>query len=341
MWADILAQPLDGPYYRSRSGDLSKVEVPLLSAANWGGQGLHPRGNFEGFVRAASGQKWLEVHGGSHWAPFYTDYGVRLQKRFFGHFLKGEDSGWDQQPKVLLQVRHPGEKFVERAENEWPLARTRWTDFYLDPDGKRLTLEPPAKQSALTSQPLVAGLTFRSEPLTQATEITGPSALQLTASSTTSDADFFIVLRVFDPHGKELTFQGALDPHTPIGQGWLRASHRKLDPQLSTPYRPYHTHDELQPLTPGAKLALDIEIWPTSIVVPAGWRIALSILGKDYEWEGAAATLSNMKNPMKGCGPFEHDDPEDRPPAIFGGEVTVYFGPQQQARLLLPIVPPQ
>ena len=107
--------------------------MPLLTAANWGGQGLHTRGNFEGFTRAASKDKWLEVHGGSHWAPFYTDYGVELQKRFFDHFLKGEENGWDKQPRVLLNVRHPGEKFVQRHENEWPLARTQWTRFYLDP----------------------------------------------------------------------------------------------------------------------------------------------------------------------------------------------------------------
>ena len=80
MWGEYLARPLDSDYYRERTGDLSKVKVPLLSTANWGGQGLHTRGNFEGFVRAASNQKWLEVHGGSHWAPFYTDYGVGLQK---------------------------------------------------------------------------------------------------------------------------------------------------------------------------------------------------------------------------------------------------------------------
>ncbi|MPZ44261.1 MAG: CocE/NonD family hydrolase, partial [Betaproteobacteria bacterium] len=267
MWADILAQPLDGPYYRSRSGDLSKVNVPLLSCANWGGQGLHPRGNFEGFMRATSAQKWLEVHGGSHWAPFYTDYGVALQKRFFDHFLKGEHNGWNEQPKVLLNVRHPGEKFVQRTENEWPLARTRWTRFYLDPDGMRLTAQPPSSRKTLSYEPLAAGLTFHSEPLAEPTEITGPSALKLFASSATTDADFFIVLRVFDPDGKELVFQGALDPHTPIGQGWLRASHRKLDPKLTLPYRPYHTHDELQPLTPGELVELDIEVWPTSIVV--------------------------------------------------------------------------
>lgn len=339
MWADLLSRPLDGPYYRERSGDLAKVKVPLLSCSNWGGQGLHPRGNFEGYMRAASEQKWLEVHGGSHWAPFYTDYGVGLQKRFFDYFLKGRSNGWDKQPRVLLQVRHPGEKFVERAENEWPLARTRWTHFYLDPEGMRLSPSPVVSAKTLAYDAMGEGLTFSTAPLTHATEITGPSALKLFASSSTTDADFFIVLRVFDPSGKELVFQGALDPHTPIGQGWLRASHRKLDPKLSLPYRPYHTHDEKQPLAPGEMVELDIEIWPTCIVVPAGWRIALTVRGKDYEWDGAAATLSNMKNPMKGCGPFEHDDPTDRPPEIFAGKVTLHFGPHEKAAVLVPIIP--
>ena len=88
--------------------------MPLLSAANWGGQGLHPRGNFEGFLRAASTQKWLEVHGIEHWTHFYTDYGRELQKRFFDHFLKGEKNGWDREPRVRLQVRH-----LDRFEERW------------------------------------------------------------------------------------------------------------------------------------------------------------------------------------------------------------------------------
>ena len=56
---------------------------------------------------------------------------------------------------------------------------------------------------------------------------------------------------------------------------------------------------------------------------------------------GEAATLSNMKNPMKGCGPFVHDDPVDRPPEIFGGEVSLQFDPQRPPYVLLPIIPAQ
>jgi len=341
MWAEILSRPLDGRYYRERTADLSKVRVPLLSAANWGGQGLHTRGNFEGFVGAASKQKWLEVHGGSHWAPFYTDYGVKLQKRFFDHFLKGKANGWDRQPRVLLNVRHPGEKFVARAENEWPLARTRWTHFHLDPDGMRLSPAAAAAQKTIAYEAMGEGVTFSTPPLDKETEITGPSALKLFISSSTADADVFAVLRVFDPKGGEVSFQGALDPRTPVGQGWLRASQRKLDPKRSLPYRPYHAHDEKQPLKRGEVVELDIAIWPTCIVVPAGCRIALTIRGKDYEHQGEAASLSNMKNPMRGCGPFVHDDPTDRPPAVFGGVVTLHFGAKRRASLLLPVIPPK
>jgi predicted acyl esterase len=341
MWKDVLEHPLDGPFYEERTGNLAKVVTPLLTCANWGGQGLHPRGNFEGYMRAATKQKWLEAHGGSHWAPFYTDYGVKLQKRFFDYFLKGEKNGWDKQPRVLLQVRHPGEKFVERPENEWPLARTKWTSFYLDPDGMRLTDKAPATDKAISYEAMGDGLTFSTPPLEKETEITGPSALKLWISSATTDADIFAVLRVYDAKGQEVLFQGALDPKTPIGQGWLRASQRKLDPKLSLPYRPYHTHDEKQPLKPGEVVELEIEIWPTCIVVPKGYRIALTIRGRDYEHDGAAATLSNMKNPMRGCGPFLHDDENDRPPAIFGGKVTLHVGPKRPAHVLLPVIPPK
>ena len=83
-------------------------------------------------MRAASKQKWLEAHGLEHWTHFYTDYGRQLQLEFFDHFLHGKKNGWDKRPRVLLQVRHL-DGFVAREENEWPLARTKWTKLYLDP----------------------------------------------------------------------------------------------------------------------------------------------------------------------------------------------------------------
>jgi len=310
-----------------------------LSAANWGGQGLHPRGNFEGFGRAASKNKWLEAHGLEHWTHFYTDYGRSLQKRFFDYFLKGERNGWDRQPRVQLQVRHV-DRFVERHEKAWPIPRTKWTKFHLDPAGQSLLREPSRSAGKITYNGLSEGVTFLSPALEKETEITGPLAAKLHVSSSTVDADLFLVFRVFTPDLREVTFMGAIDPHTPIAQGWLRASHRKLDPKLSKDYRPYHTHDRKQPLKPGQIVELNIEIWPTSIVVPAGHRIALTVRGKDYEWQkSTGAKLSNFKNELTGCGPFLHNDPRDRPARIFGGKVTLHMGPKHPSYILLPIIP--
>jgi predicted acyl esterase len=330
---------LDDDFWLSRMPDWSKVKVPLLSTANWGGQGLHPRGNFEGYVRSASKQKWLEAHGIEHWTHFYTDYGVKIQKKFFDYFLKGKRNGWDKEPKVRLQVRHI-DKFIERHEDDWPIPRTRWTKFHLDPAGHTLSDKPSGAAGKVSFAALGDGATFLTPPLEKETEITGPIAARLAISSSTRDADLFLVLRVLSPNLKEVVFQGALDPHTPIAQGWLRASHRKLDTKLSEPYRPYHSHDEVQPLKPGEVYDLDIEIWPTSIVVPAGYRIALTVRGRDYVYPGGSGgRLSNMKNEFTGCGPFLHDEPRDRPVAVFGGTTTIHFGAGRDNYVLLPVIP--
>jgi predicted acyl esterase len=332
-------RPLIDDYYRARMPDFASIEVPLLSAGNWGGMGLHPRGNFEGYTRAGSSEKWLEVHGDTHFTHFYSDYGTALQKKFLGHFLKGENTGWDKQPKVALNIRRPGEKFELRAENEWPLARTQWTKYYCHPGTKELDTTPPGNETTLTYETTGDGVTFLTPPLTREMEITGPVAAKLWLSSDTKDADVFLVLRVFDPKGKEVVFIGANDPRTPVALGWLRASQRKLDPAMSKPYRPWHPHDESWPLTPGEPVELDVEIWPTSIVVPVGYRVGFTVRGKDYEYDGTDAGVAHAPYPMKGVGPFTHNDPADRPPAIFGGKNTLHFATGKMPYVILPVIP--
>jgi predicted acyl esterase len=361
LGGEALRRPTIDEYYRARMPDFSKIDVPMLSAANWGGQGLHPRGNYEGFLRAASKDKWLEVHGDTHFTHFYSHYGEALQKRFFGHFLKGENTGWDQQPKVSLNIRSPGERFELRAENEWPLARTRWTHYYLDPAAHTLATEQPGAETTVTYETSGDGVTFLMPPVSDALEITGPVAVKLWVSSDTTDADLFVVLRVFEScagappapgsaaaaagegacaTGTEVVFIGSNDPRTPIGLGWLRASQRKLDARASEPYRPIHTHDEAWPLTPGEPVELDIEVWPTSIVVPPGYRVGLTVRGRDYEYDGTDAGIANAAYPMKGVGPFTHTNPSDRPPEIFGGRNTLHFEKGRMPYVLLPVIPP-
>ena len=226
-----------------------------------------------------------------------------------------------------------------RDEPAWPIPRTRWTKFYFDPADQTLRITPPQSDAQLRFEAPGEGLTFLTPPLREELEITGPAAAKLFASSLTRDADLFLVLRIFAPDGREIVFQGAQDPRTPIAHGWLRASHRKLDPRRSLPYRPFHTHDEVWPLTPDEVVELDIEIWPTSIVVPPEHRIGLSIRGSDYRFDGPPVDVPGVPHPLTGVGPFLHEEPANRPPEIFGGVTTLHFSARRQPYVLLPVIP--
>jgi predicted acyl esterase len=310
----------------------------MLSAGNWGGHGLHLRGNVEAFIQSAASEKWLELHGDAHWVDFYTDRGVALQKRFFGHYLKGEATGWSNVPRVLLRIRSADGTFTDRAEDAWPLARTDWTRYRLTPD-LRLEATDTVEKGAVEYDASGDGLTFMTNSFDEETEVTGPLAARLFVSSETDDADLFLVVRLFDVNEDEVTFMGALDPNTPIAHGWLRASHRALDQEKSLPHRPYHTHDRIEPLVPGEVCSLDVEIWPTSIVIPAGYRLALTIRGNDYRYDGELSDFAQRFHYAgRGVGPFKHADPDDRPEGTFASKVTVHVGGETDSHLLVPII---
>jgi predicted acyl esterase len=326
-----LQHPFDDAYFKARTPVAERITVPFLSAGNWGGLGLHLRGNVEAFERAASQQKWLEMHTDTHFASMYLPDAVALQRRFFDHFLKGQDNGWDKQPPVIVTIRDP-RGMVRRTETEWPLARTQWTPYYLDADAAALSTGIPAASGKADYVALGPGVTLQSAPFAVDTEFTGPVAAKLFVSSSTADMDLFLTLRAFDPQGGEITFVGANDPKAPVSQGWLRVSQRKLDEARSRPDKPYHPHDERLPVEPGEVYAVDVEIWPTSIVVPAGYRLALTVAGKDFARPEAQGL-------MKGSGIFLHDDPADRPADLFGGRNAVHTGGDRASYLLMPLIP--
>lgn len=338
---EIASHPLNDQYHRDRSPVFENIDVPFLSAGNWGGQGLHLRGNVEGFVQSASSQKWLELHGEEHWTHFYTDYGREIQLAFFDHFLKGEDNGWAERQPVQLQVRHV-DRFEERFEDAWPIPRTVWTEQFLHADGA-LALSPPTEEVSIEFDATGQGVDFRSAPLAEATEFTGPLAARLWVSSSEPDADIFVVFRAFDEQGDEVVFQGAVEPNAPIAQGWLRASHRDLDEELSEPWRPIHPHTEEKLLEPGVIYELHVELWPTSIVVPAGYTLGFSVRGNDYEYGGeideSKMEIASFANRFTGSGPFIHVDERNRPPERFSGTTTLHIGPDRPANILTPLIP--
>jgi predicted acyl esterase len=337
---DIYAHPLDDEYHRERSPQWDKVTAPLLTAASLAGHGLHPRGNYEGWLEAASKEKFLEIHGLEHWTHFYTDYGRELQVRFFDYYLKGEGDWGETQAPVQRQKRWPGEVFETVTASDWPLPETDWQKLHLDASSMELAGDPVSDAGSVTYNAATERVEFWTPAFEEETEWAGPFVAKMFVSSETEDADLFLTLRMFDPDDTEICFAGTVDPNTPISQGWMRASHRKLDPKRSEEWKPYHSHDEKQPLTPGEIYELDIEVWPTGIIIPPGYRMQLQVGGRDYEYPPALEAEPSIGwFPLTGCGPFLHTDERDRPPEIYGKDVTLHTGGEHESWLMVPVIP--
>lgn len=317
---------LDDAWYALRTPDASRIKCAVLSAGNWGGLGLHLRGNVWGYEAIASEQKWLEMHTDTHFGSMYLPEAVALQKAFFGHFLKGEDT-WRDVPAATLTIRDPRGEY-RRTEKNWPLEHVEQSQLNLDFDAATLG---GSSAGQITFKSSGQGVTFMTESFELDVEFTGHSFAKIWAASSSSDMDLFLTLRLYDEQGNEFTFVGANDPKAPVTQGWLRASHRELCRIRSTDYRPFHLHQSSQKLSPGEPVELDIELMPTSLVVPRGWRLGLTISGSDFARPDAVGL-------MKGSGIFMHDDPEDRNPSEFDCTITLSSGPERRSYLSLPQV---
>jgi len=343
-----LRNNLDSGVLRGAQAQWDRITVPMFTVGNWTGMALHLRGNTEAFMRAASKHKKLRIHTGSHVHPFYTEEGRRDQLRFLDYWLKGIDNGVMDEPPVKLAIRKGRDEIEWRQENEWPLARTRWTKFYFDlpkasadkPGAGALVAANPRETGACTyaatglgtmgstsaasSQVMGGGIkpgmgvSLETPPLPDDIEVTGPVMANLWVSSSTEDMDLFLTLRNFDADGNEVLETGQQGTPVPVAKGWLRVSHRELDPDLSLPYRPYHRHQRRLYLEPGEIVEVQVEIWPTSMVFKKGHRIRLDIQPRD-----GVGSQSYM---------HYHADYNT-------GTNTIYSGGDKQSYLQLPVIP--
>ena len=240
---------------------------------------------------------------------------------------------------MTLNVRHPDATFTLRHEQEWPLARTRWTKLYLDPTTLALRPTPVTTSGTVEYAAMGAGVTF-SLTLERETEITGPIAAKLFVSSSTRDADLFLIVRVFDPQGKELTFMGSTDPNTPIANGWLRASHRAARPAEEQtlaalpPTRSRRAADARRDLRVRRRDPADL----ASSCRPAGASPSRCAAGTTSTTVSCRTSPRASTTARRGTGGMTHADPDSRPPAIFDNHVTLHAGGKHAAWLMLPVV---
>lgn len=342
----------DQLYYASKEYDLSNIQVPLLSVANWGGILLHLRGNVEGYTNAGSNLKYLRFITGRHDLPFYYSEEVEIQRSFLAAFLKGEDrEGWSvpgKLPAVDVVIRKGDmgfndaareKAFPRRTELEWPIARTQYTNWYLNadmrlsPDSVQVSTPQKISYQALGSMEDQQLIQFSSSTMAEEVEITGHITAHLNVSVTPyiggtlpKDIDLFLTLRHISAQGTEVFYTGTAGDNVPLCKGWLRVSMRKINKdhykhREYLPYRDYFSTDVL-PVLPGEVYPVDVEIWPTSVVLEPGSKLVFEISSGDTQ----------------GSGIFTHMGKEDRAVEKLAGRNHIHFG-RFQNYVTLPIIP--
>ena len=316
-----LARPLRDAFWQSLAPDLSAITVPALICGSFSDHNLHSGGSFEGFRRISSREKWLYTHGTGKWVAFYSEEGLAFQARFFDCFLKGEENGMRSVPPVRLEVRASGSQVHSvRSETSWPPAQTDHVALHLRRDGT-MGREPEANEGLLSYSAKHGSLRFRYRTA-RATEIVGPLKLSLYASvEGATDACLFAGLRKLDSQGQEVHFEGSYGMGQDVAShGFLRLSHRELDPEASTNIRPVHRHLRAQPLSAGEVVALEMELLPTAIWLAEGESIELVVQG---HW-------LHPTNPIFGGAAAYESIPQ--------GTVTIHLGPDHPATLLVPML---
>jgi putative CocE/NonD family hydrolase len=278
------AHPLDDEYWASKRPILENIDVPALVCASWSDHGLHTRGSIEGFERISTQRKWLFTHGRKKWETFYGDEALGWQKRFLDHFLRDINNGMDRVPTVRLEVRSAYYQQDVRSEQSWPLSSVQPDLLYLCANTASLQREPAASEGKVQyGSTRRNGKAVFSRRFEQPVELIGSMRLKLWVSTSEGDdLDLFVVLRKLDSTGSEIFFSGFNGyAHDGVAKGWLRASHRELDPTRSTHLRPWHSHTRIQKLRSGDIVPLEIEIWPSATLFEAGTTMQLTIQGHD------------------------------------------------------------
>lgn len=316
-----VARPLIDDWWRARDPDLSRIEVPMLVCGSFSDHNLHSAGSFHGFERSGSSQKWLYTHRGPKWSTFYGTEALEAQAEFFDHFLKGADTGITSTPPVRVEVREDADTIVEvRHADAWPLPGTQWRTLHLDAVTGGLGEPPPIDGSvSFGTRKGRARFVHRFD---DEVDVIGPMALRLHLSiDRRGDVNVFAGVRK-RRHGRVVGFEGSYGfRHALVTCGWLKASHRALDPELSTAWAPEHPHDREEPLRPGEIVALDIALLPSATRFRAGEELEVVVAGRWFF----------PRNPLTGQFPAWYERSTAATCRLFTGE-------QHDAHLVVPVV---
>ena len=282
--ADMMGpHPLNDAYWASKRAELERIDVPAYVVASWSDQGLHTRGTLAAFEQISSQEKYLLIHGRKKWSYFHDPSTFEQQRAFFDRYLKGMKlTAVDSWPKVRYELRTAYNQGVQCTADAWPIPGRALRSLHLNIAEGTLT-ESAAEASASVRYESKAGEITFEHVFDKRTDVVGGAALHLwIAAADADDADIFVGLKKLDKNGAPVDFPFANTLEKgPVALGWLRASHRELDPTRSTADRPWHLHRSKVPLVRGEPTLVVIEIWPSGTRLEAGERLQLVIRGSD------------------------------------------------------------
>lgn len=321
MILNIRDNPLMNDYWRDKVIALEKIQCPAYIVASYTSM-VHCQGTLRAWRTVSSREKWLRIHHTQEWHDLYDPFYTQDLKRFYDHYLKGMNNGWEHTPTCRISVLDPGgEDIVERVENEFPLARQQFRKLYLDADTMTLNFEQGKAETSMRYRgddgKSIAKFTF---PITEETEIVGYMKLRLWVEADGhDDMDLFVKISKVGPDGK-YRYHDAIMCDYSGPDSRHRVSLRKLDEEKSLPEIPYYTYDTVEKLRPGEIVPVDIAIWPTGLRFHAGETLEVAICGFEYEL---------CSQPKEGI-PMGIDN---------HGDHIIHTGGKYDSHLLVPFIP--
>ncbi len=337
---DILTEieryPRMNDLWKNKIPHFDRITVPAYVVASYSNT-LHTAGTFRAWRRMASTEKWLRIHNSQEWPDYYDETNRADLRRFFDHFLKGADNGWEQTPRVRYAVLDlEGGDRVNIPAGEFPPQDVASTKFYLDGHSRTLTAAAPTDAAtaayAVGWNPDLVSFVTRFD---QETVLVGyPKARLWVEAAGADDMDLFVLIQKLDAYGTplqqfttpnqsamvhDLTDRGATILRYKGSDGRLRVSARHLDETLSTDAVPAHSFDRVEKLSPGEIVDIEIDLLPIGLAFHPGEQLRFII--------GARNTLGPLMPAIRDYIPAN------------SGQHIIHTGGDHASYLQLPIKP--
>ena len=316
-------QSVMNAYWEDKEADLEAITIPAYIVASYTNP-IHTYGSIEGYRRIASQEKWLRIHNTGEWDDYYNPEHVEDLRKFFDHYLKGIDNGWEETPRVRLSVLNPGGKdIVDRAEKDFPLPQTEYRKLYLNCKEHNLSLKNPQNESRIQydSDKRNAKVVFKMR-MKEDTEITGYQKLRLWVSALDHD-DLDLKVKIEKRNRFGLKYSSNVGPGCEMAAtGYMRVSLRDLDEKRSTEENPRQSMLEERKLDQGEIVPVDILIWPMGMLFKKDDILQITITPYKTKkmWTGPfKLKMAKIELPVEGYTYFENNKPEMY--TIGGGEM--------------------